>query len=63
MGQPHRQTSFLRQLRLRHLFGIAGWSTGKPDFDNPKVGVNARLFDDFDLDAVPVTVIDGKNLW
>ena len=39
------------------------WSTGKPDFDNPKVGVNARLFDDIDLDAVPVTVIDGKNLW
>jgi hypothetical protein len=39
------------------------WSTGKPDFDNPKVGVNARLFDDFGLDAVPVTVIDGKNLW
>src|SRR6185369_3357558 len=23
VGQPHRQTSFLRQLRLRHLFGIA----------------------------------------
>src|SRR5437868_4782042 len=39
------------------------WSTGKPDFDNPKIGVNARLFDDFDLDAVPVNVIDGKNLW
>ena len=63
MGQPHRQTSFLRRLRLRHLFGIANWSTGKPDFDNPKVGVNSRLFDDFDLDAVPVTIIDGKNLW
>jgi hypothetical protein len=39
------------------------WSTGKPDFDNPKIGINARLFDDFDLDAVPVAVIDGKNLW
>ena len=39
------------------------WSTGKADFDKMKVGVNARLFDDFDLDAVPVTVIDGKNLW
>jgi hypothetical protein len=39
------------------------WSTGKPDFDNPKVGVNSRLFDDFDLDAVPVTAIDGKKLW
>jgi hypothetical protein len=39
------------------------WSTGKPDFDNPRIGVNARIFDDFDLDGVPVTVIDGKNLW
>ena len=39
------------------------WSTGKPDFERPKVSVNARLFDDVDLDAVPVTVIDGKNLW
>ena len=39
------------------------WSTGKPDFDKMKIGVNAHLFEDFDLDAVPVTVIDGKNLW
>jgi len=39
------------------------WSTGKPDFDNPKISVNARLFDDFDLGAVEVVVIDGKNLW
>jgi len=39
------------------------WSSGKPDFDNPKVAVNARLFDDFDLDAVPVNMIDGRNLW
>lgn len=39
------------------------WSKGEPDFDNPRIGVNARIFDDFDLDAVPVTVIDGKNLW
>lgn len=28
-----------------------------------RIGVNARLFDDFDAAAVPVTVIDGKNLW
>lgn len=39
------------------------WSKGEPDFDNPRIGVNAHIFDDFDLDAVPVTVIDGKNLW
>ncbi len=39
------------------------WSTGKADFDNPRIGVNARLFDDFDLAAVAVKEIDGKNLW
>lgn len=39
------------------------WSTGEPDFDKPQIGVNARLFDDFDLDGVEVVVIDGKNLW
>jgi hypothetical protein len=39
------------------------WSQGEPDFENPRVGINARLFDDFDLDTVPVVTIDGKNLW
>ncbi|MFI0848104.1 GFA family protein [Mesorhizobium sp. IMUNJ 23232] len=39
------------------------FSTGTPDFDNPIVSVNSRLLDDFDLDAVEVIVIDGKNLW
>jgi hypothetical protein len=39
------------------------FSTGQANFDKPIVSVNARLFDDFDLDAVPVEVIDGKNLW
>jgi hypothetical protein len=39
------------------------WSTGEPDFEHPRIGINARLFDDFDLGAAPVTVIDGKNLW
>ena len=57
----------LRMERLAHVMQalenrLIG-RTGKPDFDNPKVGVNSRLFDDFDLDAVPVTVIDGKNRW
>lgn len=55
-----------------HFCGVCGcgtftqtpdWSTGKPDFANPKISVNARLFDHFDLDAVEVVVIDGKNLW
>ena len=45
-------------------FGVSpDWSKGVPDFDNPKISVFARLFDDFDLDAVPVELVDGKNLW
>lgn len=39
------------------------FSTGEPDFENPRIAINARLFEDFDLDAVPVEVLDGKNLW
>jgi hypothetical protein len=39
------------------------WSTGKADFDNPKISINSRLLDDFDLSSVEVVVIDGKNLW
>jgi hypothetical protein len=39
------------------------WSSGTPDFDNPKVAVNARLIEDLDLEAIPVVVIDGKTLW
>lgn len=39
------------------------FSTGEADFDNPKIAINIRILDDFDVDAVPVTVLDGKNLW
>jgi hypothetical protein len=39
------------------------WRSGKPDYDNPQVSVNARLFDDFDLATVPINEVDGKNLW
>ncbi len=36
---------------------------GKPDFSKPRISVNARLFNDFDLAAVPVEQVDGKNGW
>ena len=39
------------------------WVDYKPDFDHPRISVNARLFDDFDVGSLPVEVIDGKNLW
>jgi hypothetical protein len=36
---------------------------GSWDGKTRRFGVNARLFDDFDAAAAPVSVIDGKNLW
>ena len=36
---------------------------GSWDKVNRRIGVNARLFDNFDAAAAPVAVIDGKNLW
>jgi hypothetical protein len=53
-----------------HFCGVCGcgtysespdWSTGKPDFDHPRIGVNARLLDDFAVEAVPVTQMNGKQ--
>lgn len=39
------------------------FSSGKADFDNPRIALNVRLFDDFDPDSIPIERIDGKNLW
>jgi hypothetical protein len=36
---------------------------GNWDGKTRRVGVNARLFDNFDAAEAPVSVIDGKNLW
>jgi hypothetical protein len=36
---------------------------GSWDGETRRVGVNARLFDDFDAATAQVAVIDGKNLW
>ena len=39
------------------------FSSGEADFENPQIGINARLLDDFDIEPLPVEVLDGKNLW
>jgi hypothetical protein len=39
------------------------FDTGEPDFDKPRIAVNTRLFEDFDLDAVPVEKINGRDDW
>jgi hypothetical protein len=36
---------------------------GSWDKSTRRIGVNARLFDDFDAASAKVEVIDGKNLW
>jgi hypothetical protein len=36
---------------------------GKWDGATRRIGVNARLFDDFDAATARVAVIDGKHLW
>jgi len=36
---------------------------GTWDGKTRRIGVNARLFDNFDAATAPVTVIDGKSLW
>ena len=36
---------------------------GSWDKHTRRIGVNARLFDDFDAAAAHITIIDGKNLW
>ena len=39
------------------------FSTGVADHDNPKISINARLLDDYDVASIPVQRIDGKNMW
>jgi len=56
-----------------HFCGTCGCTTysDSPDFqmdgtwdgETRKFAINARLFDDFDAEAHPHTVIDGRNLW
>lgn len=36
---------------------------GSWDKATRRIGVNARLFDNYDAATAPVTIIDGKNLW
>jgi hypothetical protein len=36
---------------------------GRWDGTTRRIGINARLIDDFDAASAPVLVIDGKNLW
>ena len=61
------------RLVAHHFCGHCGCATfsdspafepdGSWDKKTRRLGVNARLFDNFDAATAPVVVIDGKNLW
>lgn len=61
------------ELVAHHLCPVCGCGTftdspayepdGRRDGTTRRIGVNARLLDDFDAALAPVAVIDGKNLW
>ncbi|HYC69527.1 GFA family protein [Brevundimonas sp.] len=39
------------------------WTTDGGEARPARITLNARLFDDFDLEAVPVRRVDGRNGW
>jgi hypothetical protein len=39
------------------------WENSQPHPTKTKVGINARLLDDFDIEKIEIVLIDGKNLW
>jgi hypothetical protein len=39
------------------------FDTGEPDFDNPRIAINARLLNDFDLSPLPVAKLNGRDDW
>ena len=71
-GNP-AATDALHELVAHHFCARCGCGTysdspafqrdGTWDGTTRRVGVNARLFHDFDAADAPVFVIDGKNLW
>jgi hypothetical protein len=61
------------KLVANHFCSVCGCSTyldspaferdGSWDKKTRRIGVNARLFDNFDAAEAPVSVIDGRHLW
>lgn len=71
LAQSEASVAYGKYVKHHHC-GTCGCGTYSDTFEwdletkQPKgqrVAVNARLFEDFDYEALPVTVIDGKNLW
>ena len=42
---------------------VPNFQTGKPDFDDMRVGVNARLFEDLSWEKLPVKKENGREDW
>lgn len=42
---------------------MPGFENGQPDFDNPRVAVNVRLFEDLSWEMLPVKHVNGREDW
>jgi hypothetical protein len=42
---------------------LCSWTDDGPDFSQPRVCINARLFDGLDMAALPLVELDGRNQW
>jgi hypothetical protein len=42
---------------------MPGFENGQPDFDNPRIAVNARLFEDTSWETLPVKHVNGREDW
>lgn len=61
MGRPDDDLSPLRHVRMQRLRLAPAWTTDEGQDRPARIILNARLFDDFDLDAVPIRHVDGRN--
>ena len=49
--------------RGRRIREFPDFSTGQADYDSPRVSINARLLENFDLSPLPVTYLNGRDDW
>ncbi|MDG2529587.1 GFA family protein [Caulobacter endophyticus] len=42
---------------------FSDFSSGEADYDNPRISINVRLLENFDLSALPVVHLNGRDDW
>ena len=60
-GKAHRITKSI--LTCAVFAESDAWTTDEGEARPARITLNARLFDDFDPESVPVRIVDGRNGW